>query len=68
MSREEERKMRDRDTRSGVGTLDVLQIIFIVLKAFRLIDWSWWVVFSPMWTMIGLLVVIVIAEKLIDWL
>lgn len=68
MSREEERKMRDRDTRSGIGTLDVLQIIFIVLKAFRLIDWSWWVVFSPMWTMIGLLVVIVIAEKLIDWL
>ena len=60
-----EREMRDRDTRSGVGTLDVLQIIFIVLKAFQLIDWSWWVVFSPMWIMIGLLVVIVIAE-LID--
>lgn len=66
MSREEKREMRDRDTRSGIGTLDVLQIIFIVLKAFRLIDWSWLVVLSPMWTMIGLLAVIVIAEKLID--
>ena len=58
--------MRDRDTRSGVGTLDVLQTIFIVLKAFKLIDWSWWVVFSPTWTVIILGVVILIAEKLID--
>ena len=58
--------MRDRDTRSGVGTLDVLQTIFIVLKAFKLIDWSWWVVLSPTWTVIILGVVILIAEKLID--
>ncbi|MBR3346300.1 MAG: hypothetical protein IKG37_04410 [Solobacterium sp.] len=58
--------MRDIDTRSGVGTLDVLQIIFIVLKMFNLIDWSWWVVFSPTWTLIGILAVILIAEKLID--
>lgn len=53
MNREEEKEMRDRDTRSGIGTLDVLQIIFIVLKAFRLIDWSWWVVLSPQWTMMS---------------
>ena len=58
--------MRDRDTRSGIGTLDVLQIIFIVLKAFRLIDWSWWIVFSPIWVAIILAMVIVIAESLID--
>lgn len=62
----EEREMRDRDTRSGVGTLDVLQIIFIVLKLLNLIDWSWWVVFSPIWVAIILAMVIVIAESLID--
>lgn len=58
--------MRDTDTRSGVGTLDVLQIIFIVLKLLNLIDWSWWIVFSPIWVAIILAMVIVIAESLID--
>lgn len=27
----------------------VLQIIFIVLKVLELIDWSWWLVFTPMY-------------------
>lgn len=58
--------MRDRDTRSGIGTLDVLQIIFIVLKLLNLIDWSWWIVFSPIWVAIILTMVIVIAVSLID--
>ena len=57
--------MRDIDTRSG-RTLDVLQIIFIVLKMFNLIDWPWWVVFSPTWAVIILGVVILIVETLID--
>ena len=58
--------MRNVDTRIGVETLDVLQTILIVLKVFQVIDWSWWVVLSPLWTMIGWLVAIVIVEKLID--
>lgn len=58
--------MRDIDTRSGVVTLNVLQIIFVVLKMFNLIDWSLWVVFSPTWTLICIWAVILIAEKLID--
>lgn len=66
MSREEEREMRDIDTRSGVVTLSVLQIIFIVLKMFNLIDWSWWVVFSPTWAVISHGVAILIVETLID--
>lgn len=58
--------MRDVDPRIGVETLDVLQTILIVLKVCQVIDWSWWVVLSPLWTMIGWLVAIVIVEKLID--
>ena len=27
----------------------VLCIIFIFLKVFEVVDWSWWVVFSPLW-------------------
>jgi len=33
----------------GLGILDVLQIIFIVLKLTNLINWSWWVVLIPLW-------------------
>lgn len=58
--------MRDIDTRSGVVTLNVLQIIFVVLKMFNLIDWSLLVVFSPTLTLIFISAVILIAEKLID--
>lgn len=29
--------------------LDVYQILFIVLKVFNVIDWSWWIVLIPLW-------------------
>jgi hypothetical protein len=30
-----------------MGLLEVLTLIFVLLKVFDLITWSWWVVFSP---------------------
>ena len=33
----------------GLGILDVLQIVFIVLKLTNLINWSWPVVLIPLW-------------------
>lgn len=38
----------------GIGILGVLQIIFIVLKCLKLIDWSWKVVLIPTWISLGL--------------
>lgn len=38
---------------SGLGILAVLQIVFLVLKLTRLIDWSWWLVLVPLWADIG---------------
>ena len=38
---------------SGLGTLAVLQIVFLILKLTGLIDWSWWLVLVPLWTDIG---------------
>lgn len=42
---------------SGLGFGDVLQIVFIVLKLAKVIDWSWWWVLSPTWISILILVV-----------
>ena len=36
-------------TRTGVGIVDIIQVVFIILKLCKLIDWPWWVVLSPLW-------------------
>ena len=45
---------------AGTGVLDILQIIFIVLKLTGLIDWSWWAVFIPLFISLGLVAILVI--------
>lgn len=37
----------------GFGAVDVLLIVFVVLKLCGAIDWSWAVVLSPLWYIIG---------------
>jgi hypothetical protein len=32
----------------------VLTIVFVLLKAYGKIDWSWWWVFSPLWIPIAI--------------
>ena len=44
----------------GVGILDVLLILFIVLKLTGQINWSWPVVLIPLWIIIFLTIVIFI--------
>ena len=34
---------------TGLGFLDVLTIVFVVLKLTNVITWSWWWVLSPLW-------------------
>ena len=33
----------------GLGILDILLVVFIVLKLTGTIAWSWWWVLSPLW-------------------
>lgn len=40
----------------------VLCIIFIFLKVFEVVDWSWWIVFCPLWLpFVGILCIWVVA-------
>ena len=50
---------------SGLGISAVLQIVFLVLKLTRLIDWSWWLVFVPLWTDIGFGLLFIILALII---
>ena len=41
----------------GTGPLDLLTIAFVILKLCKVIDWSWWWVFSPLWIPLAIIVV-----------
>lgn len=54
-----------KTTTTGVSLLGVLQIIFIVLKVCGLIDWSWWMVFIPVWIDLGIIAVFLLVYFII---
>ena len=64
-----------RDSKfNGLGIVEVIQIVLIVLKLTNLIDWSWKYVFLPLEIEIGLLVLIFVwcyikylLEKIFGW-
>ena len=60
-----EREMSDSAARGGIGFTGLLQIVFIVLKLVKQIDWSWWWVLSPIWISVVLFMLFVI---IIIWL
>lgn len=39
----------ENNTSGGIGFAGLLTIVFIVLKLCKVISWSWWWVFSPLW-------------------
>lgn len=43
-----------------MGFLEVLTVIFVLLKAFSVITWSWWAVFTPMYIAVGIYVVVLV--------
>lgn len=45
-----------------MGFTEILTIIFVLLKVFGVISWSWWLVFLPEIIAVVLYVVIVVAN------
>jgi len=57
------RYRRNTVSTSGLGVLDVIQIILVVLKLVGVIKWNWWVVLIPLW--IGLFALCLISVAMI---
>jgi hypothetical protein len=58
--------MSDKKTSSsGIGFTGLLTIVFIVLKLIGKIDWSWWLVLSPIWIPMLLVFVICIVAAVL---
>ncbi len=46
--------------------VDTIQIVLIILKAFGLIDWSWWKVFIPVYILVGMALIVAVMEEVHD--
>ena len=58
----------------GSGLITLLTCIFVVAKIWGKIDWSWWIVLSPLWIslILGVFVLIIVIIIMIigawkDW-
>ena len=49
----------------GPGITTSLTILFVLLKVFDKIDWSWWWVFSPLWLGAAVLFIIIVFVLII---
>lgn len=52
--------MNNAGAASGIGFLDALLLIFIVLKLIGVITWSWWIVLIPLWIEIILVIIFIL--------
>ena len=47
---------------NNVGSIDLLQLLFIALKLMNYIDWPWWQVLMPIWISIIIVVLIIVFK------
>lgn len=50
---------------NGMGFLDALFLVFLVLKLTKVIDWSWWWVTAPLWGQVALSVIIFVVTIIV---
>ena len=51
----------EKTNNNSIGFIGLLTIVFITLKLTGFIDWSWWLVLSPIWASIILSLFILIV-------
>lgn len=54
-----------KNSSGGIGIATVLFLIFLVLKLTKVITWSWWWVFSPLWISLGVVLVVFVLWALV---
>lgn len=54
------------DEKKGLGLPSILTIIFVIAKLFGVVDWSWWLVFSPLFATIVLFLIILLVVFIVE--
>jgi len=52
--------MNDKTRYVGPNFLELLTLVFVVLKLLGKVDWSWWWVLSPIWLSWGIAIIVAI--------
>lgn len=52
-------------TKTGLGFLSILTLIFVVAKILGFLSWSWWLVFLPIWGFLLLLALVFVIAVII---
>ena len=53
------------ETGGSIGFAGILFIVFLVLKLTKVINWSWWWIFAPLWIPVVLVVLIIVFLLLV---
>ena len=59
-------KKTTKAAQGGANFLELLLLVFIVLKLCKVITWSWWWVLSPIWISAILVVIMIVVIVIID--
>lgn len=57
--------MEDNNSLLNIDIIDLITIVFVVLKLTEVIDWSWWWVLSPILISFSLLIIVLIIALII---
>ena len=60
--------MDNKKTSSGVGFCQALALVFIGLKLAGLIDWSWWLVLSPILIPLAIVIACIVILGVIKFI
>ena len=55
------KKMNEKIKYVGPNFLELLTLVFVVLKLLGKINWSWWWVLSPIWLSWGIAIIVAIV-------
>ena len=58
-------KKTSTTAKGGMSFLEVLLLVFIILKLCKVINWSWWWVLSPFWIPLGLAVILLLISVIL---
>lgn len=57
--------MEDNNSLLNIDSIDLITIVFVVLKLTEVIDWSWWWVLSPILISFALVIIVLIIALII---
>ena len=57
--------MPDNNTKGGLGLGGILFVVFLILKLCKVITWSWWWVFAPIWIPFVICLILIIIAFII---